>query len=68
MYTKLCTKLWVAMDNLKHDARGVTAIEYAILAAVVIAALTAAGAFIDFATIFGSIETKITDTVNSTGG
>ncbi|WP_345795725.1 Flp family type IVb pilin [Castellaniella sp. MT123] len=42
MYTQLCTKLWVAMDGLKRDERGVAAIEYSILAALIIIALATA--------------------------
>ncbi|WP_323011647.1 Flp family type IVb pilin [Castellaniella sp.] len=41
MYTNFCRKLHVAFQNLKDDARGVSAIEYAILAAVVIVAVAA---------------------------
>lgn len=47
MYTKLCTKLWVAMDSLKRDERGVSAIEYAILVAVVVAAVAAGVSLLD---------------------
>lgn len=35
MFSTLCTKLWILKDNLKQDARGVSALEYAILIAVI---------------------------------
>lgn len=39
MFSTLCTKLWILKDNLKEDARGVSALEYAILIAIVIGAV-----------------------------
>ncbi|MFA5663705.1 Flp family type IVb pilin [Castellaniella sp.] len=39
MFTTACRKVYVAAQNLKDDARGVSAIEYAILAAVIIVAV-----------------------------
>src|SRR5690625_2557581 len=39
MFSSLCTKLWILKDNLKEDARGVSALEYAILIAIVIGAV-----------------------------
>lgn len=42
MYAKLCRELWIALDSLKRDERGLAALEYAILAAVILVALVAA--------------------------
>lgn len=39
MFSKLCTKIWLLKDNLKEDVRGVSALEYAILIAIVIGAV-----------------------------
>lgn len=64
MYTQLCTKLWVAMDRLKRDERGVTAIEYAVLAAMIIAALVgviATGENGFFGNLFGELSSKATE-------
>lgn len=36
MYSKLCTKTWIALNNLKDDQRGIAALEYAVLAAIVL--------------------------------
>lgn len=33
MFTNLCRKMWITLDSLKRDERGVTAIEYALMAA-----------------------------------
>lgn len=63
MYTQMCTKLWVALDSLKRDMRGVSAIEYAILAAVLIGVVAAAVTQLDLGTVFGDIGTKVKDTV-----
>lgn len=41
MFSIVCRKLHIAFQNIKDDARGVSAIEYAILAAVVIVAVAA---------------------------
>jgi pilus assembly protein Flp/PilA len=65
MYTKFCTKLWAALESLKHDERGVTALEYVILAAIVIAAIIGASTQFDFNTWFGTIASKVTTAVNS---
>ncbi len=65
MYTKLCTKLWVALGNLKDDARGVTALEYVILAAIVIGALAVASTQFDFNNWFGTIAGKVSEKVGS---
>lgn len=42
MYAKLCRELWIALGSLKRDERGLAALEYAILAAVILVALVAA--------------------------
>lgn len=39
MYTKLCRKVAISLENLKDDAKGISALEYAILAALIIGAL-----------------------------
>lgn len=41
MIQTICSKLWILKDNLKEDARGVSALEYAILGAIIIGALVA---------------------------
>lgn len=46
MYNKICSQLWLALDKLKQDARGVSAIEYAILAGVII--VIVAGAIVNW--------------------
>ena len=43
MYTKLCTKMKGVMGALKRDERGVSALEYVILAVVVVVAVAAGG-------------------------
>lgn len=68
MYTKLCTKLWVALGNLKDDARGVTALEYAILAAIVIAAIVAGLTTLDIGGLFSNLKDTIDSATTATGG
>ncbi|PLZ03375.1 Flp family type IVb pilin [Burkholderia sp. WAC0059] len=63
---QIIRKLWA-------DERGVTALEYAILAAVVVVAVTAAGAVLEnngtgLPGLFTSLMTKITTALNNTGG
>ncbi len=43
MYKKVCMKLKGVLGALKRDERGVSALEYVILAAVVVAAVIAGG-------------------------
>lgn len=63
MYANLCRKLRITLDNLKHDERGVTAIEYAILAAVVAITLGTAISTDWFQEIFNTMRTAITGAV-----
>lgn len=58
------TKLYVMLRNFLGDQRGVSAIEYAILAGVIIAAVIAGLAFLDFDSIFTTLDTKIDDAIN----
>ncbi|MFA7439079.1 Flp family type IVb pilin [Castellaniella sp.] len=39
MFATVCRKVYVAAQNLKDDARGVSALEYAILAGLIVAAV-----------------------------
>jgi Flp pilus assembly pilin Flp len=41
MYVELCRKLWIAARNLKDDTRGIAALEYAVLAAIVLGLVVA---------------------------
>lgn len=66
MYTKLCTKLWVAMDSLKRDARGVSGLEYGILAAIVVAALVTLVTSDAFTTIFSNAKTAVENAATAT--
>ena len=60
MFTNLCAKLWVTLGNLKSDERGVTAIEYALMAAGVAVVLAAILSNTDW---FTSIFAKMTGAV-----
>lgn len=68
MLTKLCTKLKGVMGALKRDERGVSALEYVILAAVVVAAVIAGGSMLTdvITNAFSDIGTKITAEITGT--
>lgn len=68
MYTKLCTKLWVAMDSLKRDERGVSAIEYAVLLAIVVGLVVAGLQVLDFEGIFGDAQTAVENAMGTATG
>jgi pilus assembly protein Flp/PilA len=52
---------------LKRDERGVTALEYAILAGVIVAAVVGVGASFgtNLQTVFRNLTTKVTNTISS---
>lgn len=58
------------LKKLSRDERGVSALEYAILAAVIVGAVVVGvGLFTDkLSEGFEALGTKVTDTVNGTGG
>jgi Flp pilus assembly pilin Flp len=58
MLTKLCTKLKGMLGALKRDERGVSALEYVILAVIVVAAVAAGGSV---------LRTVITSAFQATG-
>jgi Flp pilus assembly pilin Flp len=64
MYTKMCRKVSIALSNLKDDARGVSAIEYAILAAVIIGVVYGGVQALNLGDVFSTIGSKLTSTVN----
>lgn len=68
MFTELCIRLKVAMDSLKNDERGVSALEYVILAAVVVAAVIAGGAILKevITSAFTEIGSAISEQIGST--
>lgn len=68
MYTKLCTKLWVAMDDLKHDVRGVSAIEYAVLLAIVVGLVVAGLEALNFTQIFTDANTAVQSAMDTATG
>lgn len=68
MIQTICSKLWILKNNLKEDARGVSALEYAILAAVIIGGLVAALEFLDFTNIFTKLNTTVTDAMDAATG
>lgn len=60
---ELSTKLWISMTELKSDEKGVTAIEYGIIALAMAALLTAAfsgtGFISHLASGFSKISSKL---------
>lgn len=62
-------KLKKFFKAFQRDERGVTALEYAILAGVVVVAVSALSTTISdlYKSTFSTISSKITTTVNSTG-
>lgn len=72
MYTKLCTKLWVSLDSLKRDMSGVSAIEYAVLLAIVVGLVVAGLQTLDFDQIFtrakGAVDGAMDTATGTTGG
>lgn len=71
MYANLCRKVWLTLESLKSDERGVTAIEYAILAAVVAVGLSAALGNDWFGKIYTDMVAKVEAAMStdpSTGG
>lgn len=61
------------INQLWRDERGVSALEYAILAAIVVVAVGLAGAKLSDSTnglpgLFSSLMTKISNTLSGTGG
>ena len=57
------------MQKFARDERGVSALEYAILAAMIVVAVVAAGPKITkmFEDVFDSTATKVTEGVNNAG-
>jgi pilus assembly protein Flp/PilA len=55
------------INLLKRDERGVTALEYAILAGVIVAAVVGVGASFstNLQTVFRNLTTKVTNTISS---
>ena len=47
------------IKNFLKDEDGASAVEYAILVALIAAALAAAGTLVDFASIFNAADTKV---------
>ncbi|MFT0533434.1 Flp family type IVb pilin [Castellaniella hirudinis] len=41
MLSTLCARLWLAVAQLKDDARGISALEYAVLLAIVLVVIVA---------------------------
>ncbi len=67
MITKLYIRAQQALIDFKNDQRGVTAIEYAVLAAAVATAVTAAfatGENSAFGKIFEDLVTKISSAIS----
>ena len=60
MYVELCRKLWIAARNLKDDTRGIAALEYAVLAGIVLATVVAGLSGTDVADLFTRMKTAIT--------
>lgn len=59
------------INKIRRDERGVSALEYAILAAIVVGAVVTAGTVLSNSTtglpgLFTSLMTKITNTINGT--
>ncbi|MBI0539264.1 Flp family type IVb pilin [Roseomonas sp. KE2513] len=52
-------KALVLLTKLQSDRKGVTALEYGIIASVVVVAVAAALTQLDFTTFFGSVMTKV---------
>lgn len=63
MFATVCRKVYVAAQNLKDDARGVSALEYAILAALIIAAVVAGVTYFSdqVSNAFNTIGDKVTE-------
>jgi len=59
MYANLCRKLWVAARNLKDDVQGIAALEYAVLAAIVLVLIVAGIALLDPKSLFESAANSI---------
>ncbi len=67
MYAELCRKLWSLVNTVRGDERGVTSIEYAVLAALIVIALSLAfGANSGFfSAMFAKLSTNIQDAMTS---
>lgn len=65
MYADLTTKIKRTMGRLKRDARGVSAIEYAILAAVIIGVVSVAATKMNLGSVFSNIGTKVQTAVET---
>lgn len=60
----MLNKIMCKLNNFKKDESGASAIEYAVMAALLVGVLVAAILLLDF----GSMFTNVTDTVNGVGG
>lgn len=63
MFNHICRKVGITLANLKDDARGVSAIEYAILLAVIVLVIVAVGT--DLGEAVKSVFTSTSDTLNA---
>jgi len=59
MFRDLCTFVWLSASQLKDDSRGISALEYAVLAAVVIVAVVAGLKLLDIEGLFGGAKGAI---------
>ena len=56
------------VTQFKRDERGASAIEYAVMAAVLIIAIAAAVGFLDLDTVFGGLSTSVQNATPGAGG
>lgn len=60
----MLNKIMCKLNNFKKDESGASAIEYAVMAALLVGVLVAAILLLDF----GSMFTNVTEAVNGAGG
>lgn len=65
MFTEQCRRLWVALHSVTSDERGVTALEYAVLAALIVVIVAAAVVQLDLGGLFSQIHDKVNSAMNT---
>lgn len=69
MYVELCRKLWIVARNLKDDTRGIAALEYAVLAAIVLGLVVAGLSDTSgISSLFTAMKNAITNATTAAAG
>lgn len=67
MYANLCRKLWVAARSLKDDVQGIAALEYAVLAAIILVLIVVGIQTMDVGALFNSAANAIDSAKTAAG-